>query len=132
MQDKVVIVTHPDIYESKGPSYAFISVDGEVITHFVRDYKHNGEEFTIYIIDHKNLDNKTIRDYVHDIYPKVDRLIVDYARCPIRQVNLTSTYHDKELQVYNYQNIEDKDEYINKTKDFILRNVNGWKGQDKS
>ena len=43
----------------------------------------------------------------------------------IQKVNLTSTYHDKELQVFNYQNIEDKDEYINKTKDFILRNVNG-------
>ena len=66
-----------------------------------------------------------IRDYVHDIYPKVDKIIVDYARCPLRQVNLTAMYTDKELQVFNYQNQDNRDEYINKTKDFILRNING-------
>ena len=125
MQDKVVIVTPPDIYESKGPSFAFVCVDKEVMTDVVKEYKHDGEEFTVYMVDDKNLSNKEIIDYVQDIYPKVDKIIVDYAKCPVRQSWLTSMYVDKELQVFNYQNQDNRDEYINKTKDFILRNING-------
>ena len=125
MPDKVVIVTPPDIYESKGPCYAFVSVDPEVVSHFIKTFEHDNDEFTVYIVDHKNCSNQVIRDYVHDIYPKVDKIIVDYARCPLRQVNLTDMYTDKELQVFNYQNIEEQEEYIKKTNKFIMENING-------
>ena len=125
MPDKVVIVTPPAIYESKGPSYAFVSVDPEVVSHFIKTFEHDNDEFTVYIVDHKNCSNQVIRDYVHDIYPKVDKIIVDYSRCPLRQVNLTAMYTDKELQVFNYQNIEEQEEYIKKTNKFIMENING-------
>ena len=125
MQDKVVIVTSPDIYESKGPSFAFVCVDKEVMTDVVKEYKHDGEEFTVYMVDDKNLSNREIIDYVHDIYPKVDKIVVDYARCPVRQIQLTSSFIDKEVQVFNYQNQDNREEYIQKTTAFILRKSNG-------
>ena len=52
MPDKVVIVTPPDIYESKGPCYAFVSVDPEVVSHFIKTFEHDNDEFTVYIVDH--------------------------------------------------------------------------------